>query len=432
MRRNQEVSIDKIVPILQVIGDNIGVPCSLSLTRKLKEDVTREWFETDAKIKRITGFEGDIDYASRTGRLNHFAVIAGDFLYNDKKKFCGKMNNSGYYSVSLPKDKLEKMSKYLKGEQRVFVELLMRMATTDKLLSRVRTHLDLVEYMSQTRTDNDDKDIVWIPTNYSVGKTGRIINDNISVQNMPPRLRETIKAPKGYKLVSCDIKAQEVVICINAVFRDNELKRLYMQERDCYRALLRRLGFEISKETRNLAKIPILGKIRGMSDRTVYADMGEDNREMAEAMLSYINNDPGMVSIIEMAREEANSATPRLRGLFKSVYPLVLTDKELTGSKNEVRERKVRKILSAVFQTTAAELLSYSLGRIFLQQIEGSIPKGKDFMFISAIHDEVVFLTREDLVEEAKEIVEREFLVEVKGWCKFAGETSVGDHYESK
>ena len=41
MRRNQEVSIDKIVPILQVIGENIGVPCSLSLTLKLKEDVTR-------------------------------------------------------------------------------------------------------------------------------------------------------------------------------------------------------------------------------------------------------------------------------------------------------------------------------------------------------------------------------------------------------
>ena len=33
---------------------------------------------------------------------------------------------------------------------------------------------------------------------------------------------------------------------------------------------------------------------------------------------------------------------------------------------------------------------------------------------------------------EVKEKVKREDVVEVKGWCKFAGETTVGKKYESK
>lgn len=432
MKRSQEIQIDKVIPILKAMGQNIGIPCSISRTEHLLEQVKEEWSETDSRIKDLTGFYDTIDYTSRTSSRNHYAVLAGEFLYNDSTKFYGKMNNSGRYSISLTKPKLESMANYMHGDKKELVTLLINMSSLNNLLSSTQSHLNTLRLERMTRTDSQDEDIVWVRTNYSMGKTGRILNDNISIQGMSPKLRETITAPKGYRIVSCDIKAQEVVICINAVFTDTELKRLYCEENDCYRALLRRLGFEISKETRNLAKIPILGKIRGMSDNTVRRDMGEANKEMADAMLNYINTEPGMISLINTARKEASSPTPRLRGLFKSIYPLVLTEAELRKSSREQYESKVRKILSAAFQTTAAELLSYSLGRVFLRQVNGELPTGKDFMPIGVIHDEVVFMVREDIVDEMVKVIEEEFLVQVSGWTPFAGETNVGVHYESK
>ena len=432
MNRSQEVRIDITTAILKELGSRVGVPCSLRLIEELYDEVIQEWEQIDRSIKDLTGFTDTIDYTGRTARANHYAVIAGKFLFDDPYKFCKSKTSSGNLTTSLTKPDLEYYQTKTTGKRKELVSLLLKMASTNHLLNATRSHRMHVTSYAMTRTDSKDKDIVWIPTNYEMGKTGRITNDNISVQNMAPRLRETVKAPEGYKLISCDIKAQEVVICINAVFRDNELKKIYLEEGDCYRALLRRVGFEITKETRNLAKIPILGKIRGMSDNTVYRDMGEKNKELARAMLNYINNEPGMKAILEMARKEANSQAPRLRGLFKSTFPLILTDKEERQSEKAKVEMKMRKILSAVFQTTAAEMLCYSLGRIFLQQIEGNIPNGKDFMFLIPIHDEVIFMAREDLVEEAKAIIDKEFLVSVNGWVPFKGEFAVGEHYVSK
>ena len=425
-----KIDMRQILPILNGFGQALGIPFSKTEVFKAYDKYSREVERLDNHLKHHFQV-GKIDYTGRSGGYSrHIGELIGMEVFGKEDYYYTGEMTSGYNPcISFKLEDIEYIIKNNKIPEvcRELSKDVHKIFKVMRLKSAVETlkGVILTGYGKNCRAYRDQKfhDIFWITTNINVGQSNRLSHKEIAPQNFAPEVRQLIHARPGYKIVSLDIKAQEVMIWLNGIAQDTAIKAICRKERDPYRSLVLRLGLELTPETRALAKIPILGKMRGMSDDTVLRDLGMANREMGLRLLNFINNEEeGMKNLYKIAREEAKNKYPMLRGLFGSVLPL-------EGSKN--KNGKERQILSAYFQTTAAELLTFSLRELFLMYADNKI-RVSDIQFLCTIHDEVVLMVKDEFLEEGKAIIEEIFLPKVEGWIPFNGEITVGNHYVSK
>ena len=151
--------------------------------------------------------------------------------------------------------------------------------------------------------------------------------------------------------------------------------------------------------------------------------------ELLEKVYNLITEDPGYKAIYDRAVKESTKANPVRRGLFGTEK--LITKQGKYGGSGEKR----RQVINANFQLTASEIVATSLHAMYLDLLTRNNKYNLSIEQLTptaTIYDEVIFDVDNEVLEEAKELIQFYVLPQVEGWARFEGKLTVGTHYVPK
>lgn len=245
----------------------------------------------------------------------------------------------------------------------------------------------------------------------TVTATGRLSSSDPNLQNIPMRTelgRELRKAfvssGPGWRLYSADYSQIELRIVAHFA-RDERLMEAFRRGEDVHRATAAAvLGIrpeDVSPEARDRAKAVNFGIIYGMGPRALAASVGIQVAEAKAFIESYFETYPGVRAFVDQTVGEA-----RRRGYVSTFFG---RRRFLPGIESESpRDRAFaeRTAVNTRVQGTAADITKRAMVRIALRLATQAL----DARMILQVHDELVFDTPAEELDELKAIVTEEMV----------------------
>ena len=305
------------------------------------------------------------------------------------------------------KPKKTKTGQYSTGED-VLTKLAYRHPIVEKILeyrSLTKLKSTYVDSLPKLVKERDGR--IHTSYNQAVAATGRLSSNNPNLQNIPIRTargREIRKAfiprNKEYVLLSADYSQIELRI-IAHLSKDEAMMDAFRNGLDVHTATASRVyGVpveQVSKDMRRHAKTVNFGIIYGISAFGLSERLKIPRREAAEIIRSYFEKYPGihqyMEKTIEFAREHGYVETILGRRRYLN---------DIRSANGVVRAYAERNAINAPIQGSSADMIKIAMIRIFNEMQQRNM-KSK---MILQVHDELVFDTHKEEVEELKLLVD--------------------------
>ncbi|GAB4326734.1 MAG: DNA polymerase I [Bacteroidales bacterium] len=316
----------------------------------------------------------------------------GEVLF-DKLKVSSKpkKTRTGQYSTS--EDVLRKLA----GKHPVIDHILDYRSLT-KLKS---TYVDTLPSMVNPRTGR-----IHTSFNQAVAATGRLSSNNPNLQNIPIRTergREIRKAfvPRNsdYLLLSADYSQIELRI-IAALSNDQAMLEAFSSGMDIHAATASRIfgvqPEEVTPEMRRKAKTVNFGIIYGISPFGLAERLGIARSEAAEIIDQYFRQYSSVKKWMD-----TSIAFARDHGYVETILGRRRYLRDIDSKNAVVRGFAERNAINAPIQGSAADLIKLAMIRIH-NAIEEKKLRSR---MILQVHDELVFDTHREEVEEMKVLV---------------------------
>ena len=428
-----------VLELMREIQQTYGLCMELSGLREYKRQLYVEVGQYEAKFKEAFGLTF-IDTNKRlfSEQHPHFKF----FKFIGENPYDYKTGNNITLKKSVRENLLQKVKDNF-GEQseqyRMAVdyhEYLNIINGPLKVGKPILNSVDGHSVAGVTSEIDEENGIIRFKCGMELVKTNRVTTNKPNIQGQTKVIKSFITgARKGRKILSIDIKAQEVMILIFGVLQNDRLKKLVLQNKDPYKSFAICAGLcdedTFTPQLKSLIKVPVLSVMNGKSERNIKAELA-GNEHVAEVILELITQDPGYKRIEAVAREEqrkcsrSRSYNVVRRGLFgteKSEF-----DAEQTGS-------PFTQSINANFQMTASEILCYGLNCMIMDL--GTQDNKYDLTIdqltpLITIYDEVIFEYDEDIEEQAVELVNFYICPQVEGWLEMSGSITTGENYVYK
>lgn len=280
----------------------------------------------------------------------------------------------------------------------------------------------------------NEEDLVLYRPGINLLQTNRFSSEKPNIQGKNIYIKSCMRAPKGYKIASLDISAQDVYSLVWGIMEDEKLKELVLEYVDPYLAILARLNLTPNADMKRLCKVPVLSIMNGKSKNSLKYDKAlVGNYDVAEKIYNYITSDSGYRKITDKCREDLKDKSSIFQtrcGLFGSERIMIVDD---NGGKD--RGHPFRQKLNGYFQITSAELLCISYQTLQHDLLNNKIPKvtASDIIPLIPIYDELIVLYRDDGRDELyQDIIRYYMLPQVEGWGRMSGGLTAGDYYSHK
>ncbi|MDR2904945.1 MAG: DNA polymerase I [Helicobacteraceae bacterium] len=235
--------------------------------------------------------------------------------------------------------------------------------------------------------------------------TGRLSSRNPNLQNIPARtetgrqIRRGFVAPKGHKLLSADYSQIELRLLAH-FSGDPTMIAAFKSGADIHAEMARTLfGEGREREMRAAAKSVNFGVIYGMGARKLSADIGISNAEAKEVIDGYFAKFPTIRDYLEAIKREAREIgfVSTLLGRRRLFDFAGLSN----GGKIAAAEREA---VNTRFQGSAADLIKLAMLALDRRFSREAAIASKVQMTLQ-IHDELLFVAREDFASEAAAII---------------------------
>lgn len=392
-----------------VLLDRAGVDKYYNQIKEVKENTYKEL----CRIFNVV----DIDFG-RTNCFNNYVVL---FV-----NYCGSLINSykhikGKYTTLSKQDLLSYQKEYSNiPDIYNIVSLLLQYKDASYNFSK----LNKIVFTPMKTDEHYIFQPDLIDTN-----TFRIQTVDPNIQGWQPKLRSFIVPPKGYKLADIDIKNQDLHSLFGCL-HNQELIQLYEEMQDAYYAVIKYLGYEIDKDKRTAAKVPILAITNGMSEGNAYSQIEARYKPMVKQIFELITNDSGYMKLLDNTQIAISNYKPMKRGYFGLISEVDANTKRRYEIENS--------ILNANFQMTSSEIFRLTIWAFYnhlykgLIKIKGRTLKPDDFVIGLSIHDEYIFYYRDFIDDEdAKDLIQYYALPIINNRKPMFGHIRVGlNHYE--
>lgn len=448
--RDTVPNINRTLELLTFYSKHKGIPVSYSKVMNTVSALRREKDALDNDIKEIL----DTNMVVYGTNINYTDYHIGPLLDKYSDGVIGEQYYRNKTKISFTKEKIANLandletwiSNYTSRDPAVkikyqtcldIVRKVQEMNDISGQLSSFKQIEDGLRYEVNVTQDENDEDIWWFHPDISLTETNRFTTRDPQIQGKQPVVKECIVAPKGYKVMAFDISAQDVYFLVWSIMDDEDLKRYTQELGSPYLAILKVLGYEQTQRNKDIAKVPTLAIMNGMSLDTLSKSVkpGTDEEEMIHNIYNYIVSNRGYKDIVLHADQEKYSANPKRSDVFGLSRDIVVED----GPIGKVRARIKRQVLNGFFQMSAASLLSMSFDRMVYDLIHGSYPGPHsrpftvdDIIPVTTIHDECVVIVKDDIIEEGKLFLEYYMMPQVEGWGRVSGGLTVGQHYVHK
>ncbi len=371
-----------LVPVLASMEAE-GVKIDTETLGRFGADLTVEIAEMEKEIYEMAGMEFNIASPKQLGE-----VLFERLKLSSKPK----KTKTGQYSTG--EEVLTKLA-----YRHPIVEMILEYRSLTKLKS---TYVDSLPKLVKERDGR-----IHTSYNQAVAATGRLSSNNPNLQNIPIRTargREIRKAfiprNKEYVLLAADYSQIELRI-IAHLSKDSTMMDAFQRGLDVHTATASRVyGVpveQVSNEMRRHAKVVNFGIIYGISAFGLSERLKIPRREAAEIIQNYFEKYPGireyMEKTIEFAREHGYVETILGRRRYLN---------DIRSANGVVRAYAERNAINAPIQGSSADMIKIAMIRIF-DEMERRNMKSK---MILQVHDELVFDTHKNEVEELKLLVD--------------------------
>lgn len=312
----------------------------------------------------------------------------------------------------------------LKGRH-VFVDYLMEHR---KLAKFKGTYLDGTAGKEDKGLINRIRADGRIHTQYLIfgTTTGRLSSRHPNLQNIPrgPAIRDLFIARPGYKLIVGDFERGELYAAAR-MSGDIALKRVLKKEdvhREFAAKMLHKSPEEITYEERVSAKTVVFGILYGRGAASIARQLNVPYREALKLIIEFFDAFPQLEAWVKRTHEycKAKGFVRSLFGRRRHLYGIF----SVTGYKyGEI----LRQAQNMPVQGTLADIGHLATIEIDHEFLDRDLPAG----FVLLVHDEMVVEAREDVVEEAKQIIRDAFERDRKG-VSIPVELLVGDAWSIK
>jgi len=319
----------------------------------------------------------------------------GEVLFDFMKiPYQGKKTKTGQYSTN--EETLQKLA-----EEQPIVHKILDYRELTKLKS---TYIDALPNIVNPRTG-----LVHTTFNQTIASTGRLSSTNPNLQNIP------IKTERGKEIRRAFIARGNNRVILSADYSQIELRIIASLSKDPKMVEAFELGLDIHAATaanvygvslesvdstmRRNAKMVNFGIIYGISAFGLGQRLGIGRTEAGNLIDQYFEKYPGIKRYMDESIEFA-----RQNGFVQTIYGRKRYLRDINSGNFTVRSFAERNAINAPIQGSAADMIKLAMINIHRQMEKNNFKS----QMILQVHDELLFDTFRDELDQLKEIVELE------------------------
>jgi DNA polymerase I-like protein with 3'-5' exonuclease and polymerase domains len=398
--------------------ENRGVPFDADMLKRYQKDMGDEIFELTEKFFSLPALKA---YEEKYGKFNPNSYPQMRKLLFDELGLVsnGNFTDSGADSVDV--------------EQLTF---LAEQHEVPKMLMQIRKVMSIKsKYIDKALMNVDGDGRLRTSFNQAATTSGRLSSSGkINMQTAPrddKRFKNCIKAPEGYKIVSCDLGNAEMWV-VAAISEDENLRSVFRNKSDFHSEVAKQIFHlkesveDIKKllpKKRQAAKSTSFGVLYGAGTATVAEQAGISQDEAEQVIEAYFARFPKLKLWID-----------RIHHFIKNngyIYSALGRKRRLpnaTSSNRRVAGDDIRSGTNFTIQSVASDLTL--LGTMNMDDyIKSTNMPAEIFMLV---HDSAVALVRDDYVDEYKQnmtkFLQQDYGVMIPG-CPIVVDFDVGQTY---
>lgn len=235
--------------------------------------------------------------------------------------------------------------------------------------------------------------------------TGRISSDHPNLQNIPVEsdYRKAFIAPQGYKLIKADYSQAELRLFAE-ISNEIEMINSFNNNEDLHARsaafLFNKNIKDVAKDERQKGKTLNFGVVYGISEYGLFYNFGIPLEEGREYLLKYYSGYKFLKKCIDNAGkiiwQKKFSITPLGRKRFFEDIVLYKDDKEIFRYKSRV----IREGVNHIIQGGIADVVKIAMKNCFYRN-----PFGDGLKLLLQVHDEILFLVKDEIVEQAEKFI---------------------------
>lgn len=233
-------------------------------------------------------------------------------------------------------------------------------------------------------------------------ETGRFSSSNPNLQNIPApndkisedldygkKIRNLFIAPPGYKLIVADYSQIEPRV-LTHYSKDPILTKNYLTDGDIYTTIGDTMGV-----SRSAGKVLVLAMMYGVGPDKISKSIGCKLQEAKDLLDRFVQEFPAIAKYkLKVINEAKLLPTPAVRTLSGRIRYIP----DLTSPEPGLRAAAERQAFNTKIQGTAADLIKIAMVRAYERLPEGA-------KMILTVHDEIVTLAPDSVVQEAVEAI---------------------------
>ena len=371
-------------PLIKVIADMEvkGIKVDKKSLQKLSKEFEYEIIELQNKIYSICGEEFNINSTKQLGSI----------LFETLDLPHRKKNKSGGFSTN------SEILELLMEEGFEVAELILKWREINKLKN---TYTDSLVLNINNKTKR-------IHTTFQMtgAQTGRLSSTDPNLQNIPiktengKKIRKSFIAEEGCKLICFDYSQIELRL-LSQIANINSLKKAFLENQDIHKLTASQILNipidQVSQEERRNAKAINFGIIYGLSAFGLSKQIGVSRSEAKKYIEEYFLMYPGIKEYMEVTKDDLQK-----NGYVKTLLGRKINIKDYNSKNPMIRNYAERQAINAPIQGTAADIIKRAM--IKLYKIKHQDIFSKTAMLLQ-VHDELVFETAENNIENIKAII---------------------------
>lgn len=370
-----------LIPVLTRMEDN-GVYLNVEFLDAMKEDVKKELSKITDKIYDLAGEHFNLNSPKQLGNI----------LFEKLKCPVVKKTKTGYSTDVTVLETLKK--------EYPIAKYLLEYRTLSKLQS---TYIETLPKQVNPRTGR-----VHTSFNQTVAATGRLSSTDPNFQNIPirtplgRRIRKAFVArEKGWKILSADYSQVELRIMAH-LSGDPKLIQAFQEDADVH-ARTAALVFgvsekEVTEDMRRKAKVVNFGIMYGAGPFRMSNELDMSRQDAAALIKAYFDTYPGVEKYVGNIKKEAAET-----GLVRTLLGRYRQIPDINSENRNLREAAERIAINMPVQGSAADLIKLAMIRVDSDMQKQELHS----KMILQVHDELVFETHPDEVEDLHKLVKK-------------------------
>jgi len=293
------------------------------------------------------------------------------------------------------------------------VDVLMSLAIRHELPAKILAYRQLAKLKS-TYVDALPKLVrpetgrIHTSFNQTGTVTGRLSSSNPNLQNIPVKteagreIRRAFIPEKGWLFISADYSQIELRVLAH-LSEDENLVESFNTDQDIHlRTASEVFGVPVSDITdqmRNRAKVVNYGIIYGMSAFGLSQELGIGKEEAQHYIDTYFLKYRGVAKYIREILKTAGE-----KGYVRTLLGRIRYVPNITSENKTVRQIAERTAINSPIQGTASDLIKLAMVNIYRRLNEENLKT----RILVQIHDELLFESPEEEVEQALPLIEKE------------------------